>query len=90
MTAQIAHIAPDFVQNALMSRVRFDAWLGDERDASHAHPRDFASWHVAHVAETERTWPPAWRLFLIVGTSAGLWTLILVSLSIAGALRILP
>jgi hypothetical protein len=79
MTVQLARIA-----------ARFDGLHGHERDVPHSHPKVFVPEGTADLAEAERLWPPAWRLVLIVGTSAGLWLLILVSLSIAGVVRLLP
>ena len=86
MTAQLARIADDLTPDAMQSRMRAPGWLGWEGDLRHPYPMDLPP----EPAAAERKWPLAWRLALIVGTSAGLWTLILVSLSIVGVLRLLP
>lgn len=86
MTAQLARIAEDLASDAMQSRTPAADWLGWEENLPHAHRVDRAP----DLATAEAKWPPAWRLVLIAGTSAGLWTLILVSLSIAGVLRLLP
>ena len=86
MTAQLARIADDLAPDAMKSRTQVRDWLVWEGDLRHPYPMDLAP----EPAAPERKWPLAWRLALMVGTSAGLWTLILVSLSIAGVLRLLP
>ena len=86
MTAQLARIAADVAPDAMQGRTQTPDWPGSEGDLPHRYSMDLAS----DPAAAERKWPLAWRLALIVGTSAGLWTLILISLSIVGVLRLLP
>jgi hypothetical protein len=90
MTVRLARIAVDFTQDAKRSGTQAHDWLGREGHLPHSHPKDLAPERTTDLAKAERTWSPAWRLVLVVGTSAGMWTLILVSLSIAGVLRLLP
>jgi hypothetical protein len=89
MTVQLARIAVDFTQDAKRSRTQAHDWAGRD-DLLHSYLEDPTLKYIIGSAEAERKWPPAWRLALIMGSSAGLWTLILVSLSIAGVLRLLP
>jgi hypothetical protein len=83
MTAQLARIVVDFTEERTQSSVR-------DWDLSGSQANDLASARTSDPAGMRRTWPLAWRALLVVGTSAGLWLLVLVPLSVAGVLQLLP
>jgi hypothetical protein len=85
MTAQLARIAVAFPDARTQTTGRSREWGRLRSQAT-----DLASAHTSGLADTEWKWPLAWRALLVAGTSAGLWMLILVPLSIAGILQLLP
>jgi hypothetical protein len=80
MSVQFGNTAPDFRRDSAPER--FHPSIENDRAA---FDREFFA-----ASETERRWPPIWRLAFIAGASAGLWLLIILAVLITGALQLLP
>lgn len=74
----------------MQSQLRCHDWPADKDYVPHLAVKGSPSATAIDLADREQKWPPGWRVLLAVSVSAGLWTLILLSLFVAGVLRFLP